>query len=88
MAMAALAKPQDDDLTRLRALRESRLFFQANIPELRKKGEFVVLYKSEVIGAGKTAAEAWKAADSVKVEVVDHARLLVHVPQPGESYFF
>lgn len=87
--MASQLQPRDQDLmARLRALRESRDFFQTHMGQWQQGGKhFVVLHRATIVGEGETAEAAWAEAKANAKHSVAEC-LLVHVPKKGESYFF
>lgn len=85
--MPQLLDPDEDRLSRLRAVRESARYARENLEELRDLGsEYVVLHGEDVLGTGDSTEEAWDAAREEGTDL--DTAVLIHVPPEGETYFY
>lgn len=85
--MPQLLDPDEDRLSRLRAVRESARYARENLEELRELGsEYVVLHGEDVLGTGDSTEEAWDAAREGGTDL--DTAVLIHVPPEGETYFY
>ena len=83
--MPILVHKDEATLSRVRAAAASAEHLQHDLEDLRKLGKpYVVLHEGRVVATGASPDVAWSnVKDAPKDECV-----LVHVPRPGETYFF
>ena len=76
-------------LARLKASKASTEFFQQNLDKLRELGHrYVILKGAKAVAYGDNPEAAWRRAEEELPADQLSACILVHVPKPGESFFF